>query len=192
PQLRALAATLPPASRPGDYAQAVMDLGATICTPRKPACGLCPWSPSCRARALGIAAGLPRRTEKAPKPLRRGVAYLALRPDGAILVETRPPSGLLGGMLGLPGGPWTETGETEAPPFPAEWRPLEGEVRHTFTHFHLALRILAARTPPRAGDWRPWTPELERAMPTVMRKALRLARAALAPGRACSPEPPSR
>ncbi len=183
-ELRALAATLTPAARPGDYAQAVMDLGATICTPRKPACALCPWSAPCRARARGLVAELPRRAEKAPKPLRRGAVYVGLREDGAILVETRAAAGLLGGMLGLPGGAWTGNGEAAAPPFAAGWRELSAEVRHTFTHFHLALRVSVARVPRTAApaaDWRPWTPELERAMPTVMRKALRLARKDLLP-----------
>lgn len=184
PELRALAAALTPRARPGDYAQAVMDLGATICTPRNPACALCPWAPPCRARARGDAAALPRRSAKPAKPLRRGTVYLARRDDGAVLVETRPATGLLGGMLGLPGGPWTGTGAAATPPFAADWLDLPAVVRHTFTHFHLALRIAAARAPRDAapdGDWRPWTPELERAMPTVMRKALRLARSGLPP-----------
>jgi A/G-specific adenine glycosylase len=101
--LRAQAARLTPEHRPGDYAQAVMDLGATICTPRRPACGLCPWSGPCAGRRRGIAAELPRKRPKPEKPTRLGIAYLALRPDGAVLLERRPPRGLLGGMLGLPG-----------------------------------------------------------------------------------------
>lgn len=180
PELRARAATLTPERRPGDYAQAVMDLGATICTPRKPACAICPWAPPCRARAAGLAADLPRRTPKPAKPLRRGAVFLALRDDGSVLVETRPDRGLLGGMIGLPGGDWTESGDAARPPFPADWRPLAAEVRHTFTHFHLTLAVAVAHAGPDAaphGDWRPWTPALETAMPTVMRKALRLARA---------------
>lgn len=178
PALRALAARLTPARRPGDYAQAVMDLGATICTPRKPACAPCPWAAPCRARAAGLAADLPRRSPKPAKPIRRGTAWLARRSDGAVLVETRPPRGLLGGMLGLPGDAWAEAPAPAAPPFPAAWRDL-GEVRHTFTHFHLILRVATAEiaaTAAPAGDWRPFTADLERALPSVMRKALRLAR----------------
>ncbi len=183
PQLHALAAALTPMDRPGDYAQAVMDLGATICTPRAPACGRCPWQDACRARAAGIAAELPRRAPKPAKPLRRGIAYLALRED-AVLIETRPERGLLGGMLGLPCGDWTEGASRPRPPFAADWRPTGLEVRHTFTHFHLTLSIEIARMPagfaPPAGRFHPVTPALEHALPTVMRKALRLGLSAVA------------
>jgi A/G-specific adenine glycosylase len=177
PRLRTLARELTPVRRPGDYAQAVMDLGATVCTPRNPACGLCPWRGPCRARRSGIAAELPRRAPKPPKPVRRGIAYLALRADGAVLVEERPARGLLGGMLGLPGTAWTEAAPPAAPPFAADWRDLGVEVRHTFTHFHLLLRLAGARVPggfePPTGAFRP-AAGLDAAMPSVMRKALRL------------------
>lgn len=178
--LRALAARLTPAERPGDYAQAVMDLGATICAPRAPACGICPWVAPCASRRLGIAADLPRKAPKAAKPTRRGIAYLARRPDGAVLVERRPERGLLGGMLGLPGSDWAETSPAPRPPLPADWRDLGVEARHTFTHFHLRLTILGARVgPDAAGDFRP-AEDAAAAMPTVMRKALRLGLDALA------------
>ena len=159
-----------------------MDLGATVCTPRSPACGICPWMAPCQGRRLGLAAGLPRRGEKPAKPVRHGTAWLALRADGAVLVETRPPSGLLGGMLGLPSDTWAEIPPPPRPPFAAPWRDL-GEVRHTFTHFHLVLRLKGARlardAPAGPGTWRaamPLLPEL----PSVMRKALRLGLPALA------------
>jgi A/G-specific adenine glycosylase len=176
PRLRALAAGLTPSARPGDYAQAVMDLGATICTPRSPACGICPWMAGCAGRRAGIAATLPRRSEKPARPVRHGTAWLALRADGAVLVETRPPSGLLGGMLGLPGDAWAERPAPAHPPFAADWRDL-GEVRHTFTHFHLILRLRGARVP--AGFSQPFgafrpAADLAPALPSVMRKALRL------------------
>lgn len=172
--LRALAAALTPTERPGDYAQGVMDLGATICTPRAPACGLCPWSDPCRARRLGIAQSLPRKAPKAAKPVRRGIAWLALRADGAVLAERRPARGLLGGMLGLPGSDWTEGDPSARPPFAADWRDLGIEVRHTFTHFHLRLAVHAARVGVEApGAFYP-AAELDAALPTVMRKALRL------------------
>ncbi|TPE52266.1 A/G-specific adenine glycosylase [Amaricoccus solimangrovi] len=172
-RLRALAAEITPRERPGDYAQAIMDLGATICTPRAPACGLCPWRADCAARALGIAAELPRKAAKAAKPTRLGIAYLALRPDGTVLVERRPEKGLLGGMLGLPGGAWGAEA-VAAPPFAADWRDLGVEARHTFTHFHLRLRLMGARVPAvTPGDFRP-RDGLAEAMPTVMRKALAL------------------
>ncbi len=176
--LRRRAAALTPDARPGDYAQAVMDLGATICTPRAPACGLCPWSGDCAARAAGIAAQLPRKTPKPDKPIRRGVAWLAVRADGAVLLETRPGTGLLGGMLGLPGPAWTEGAPTAAAaPFPADWRLARIEVRHTFTHFHLRLAVRVAQVgqdfAPPIGRFHPGGEALVSALPTVMRKALR-------------------
>jgi A/G-specific adenine glycosylase len=171
--LRALAARLTPTERPGDYAQAVMDLGATICTPRNPVCGLCPWSEPCEARRLGIAADLPRKTAKALKPIRHGVAYLAIRSDGAVLVETRPPRGLLGGMLGLPGTDWAEAAPQPRPPLPATWRPA-GEVRHTFTHFHLVLQVETARVAAATAPDADWRDPAGLSLPTVMAKALKL------------------
>ena len=112
PEIRDAAARLTPGDRPGDHAQAVMDLGATICTPRAPACGICPWRDPCAGRAAGVAADLPAKAPKKAKPLRHGHVYVARRSDGAWLLETRPGSGLLGGMLGWPGSDW---GEAPAP-----------------------------------------------------------------------------
>ncbi|MBT0957818.1 A/G-specific adenine glycosylase [Alphaproteobacteria bacterium KMM 3653] len=182
PQLTALAAALTPAQRPGDYAQAVMDLGATICTPRSPACGICPWSAPCKARAQGIAAELPKKTPKKPKPTRYGTVYLARRADGAWLLETRPDKGLLGGMLGWPGSDWAEDSPPSAPPFPADWRDAGAEVRHTFTHFHLILTVKLAEAPmgtnPTTGEWQRLAPA---SLPTVMRKAYDLAASVLPP-----------
>jgi A/G-specific adenine glycosylase len=178
PLLHELAAGLTPEARAGDYAQGVMDLGATICTPRRPACGICPWREPCAARAAGVAAELPRRAPKPLRPVRQGIAYLARRDDGAVLLETRAPTGLLGGMLGLPGTGWAEAAPEPAPPFAAEWREARGEVRHTFTHFHLRLRVDVARVPlgfaPPAGRFYPPGENPGRALPTVMRKALAL------------------
>jgi A/G-specific adenine glycosylase len=172
PELVARADSLTPAQRPGDYAQAVMDLGATICTPRNPACGICPWMTICTARANGIAADLPRKSPKPDKPTRLGQVWIGHRTD-ALLVERRPDKGLLGGMLGFPGDAWDGAGG-EAPA-PADWLHI-GEIRHTFTHFHLVLRVHVARIDanPRRGEWAP----LARAsdLPTVMRKAWDLAR----------------
>lgn len=177
PALRAGAAALTPEGRAGDYAQAVMDLGATICTPRTPLCGACPVRAFCAARANGSAAELPRKAPKAPKPLRRGFAYIARRADGALLLERRPGRGLLGGMLGWPGSDWAEN-PAENPPFAAEWKALAGEVRHTFTHFHL---VLSLRSAPLPDDIRPAGLEIVPAhrfrvsdLPTVMRKAYAL------------------
>ncbi len=183
PRLRALAARLTPELRPGDYAQGVMDLGATVCTPRSPVCGLCPWWRDCAGRRAGIAADLPRRAAKRAKPVRVGTAYLGLRADGAVLVEERPARGLLGGMLGLPTTDWTAAEPAPRPPVPAEWRDAGGEVRHTVTHFHLRLRLAWARVEgsAAASELR-FVPaaELEAAMPTLMRKALRQGLAAAA------------
>ncbi len=172
-QLTALAAVHTPHHRPGDYAQAVMDLGATICTPRSPACGICPLRPRCLARQNGTAADLPRKSPKKVQPTRLGLVYVGRRADGAWLLETRPPQGLLGGMLGFPGSDWSDD-PVPAPPTPADWQDIGAEARHTFTHFHLRLTILTATLPqdctPLRGhfvahhDFRP------AALPTVMRK----------------------
>jgi A/G-specific adenine glycosylase len=173
PELTARAAQHTPATRPGDYAQAVMDLGATICTPRNPACGICPLRTPCLARQNGTALLLPAKTPKKTPPTRLGFVYVARRPDGAWLMETRPPSGLLGGMLAFPTSDWSDA-PAPAPPADADWHDIGAEARHTFTHFHLRLTILAATLPhdttPMRGhfvaapDFRP------AALPTVFRK----------------------
>ncbi|SHI79752.1 A/G-specific adenine glycosylase [Wenxinia saemankumensis] len=183
-ELNARAAELTPARRPGDHAQAVMDLGATICTPRNPACGICPWRGACAARAAGTQAELPRKAPRKAKPLRHGIAWIGRRADGAWLLERRPETGLLGGTLGWPGTDWTEAppggaspgGESSdgAPPAPAAWH-AAGEVRHTFTHFHLVLDIRAADLPegcaPARGEFVAAAAFDPAALPTLMRKA---------------------
>ncbi|MDH2326654.1 A/G-specific adenine glycosylase [Cereibacter sp. SYSU M97828] len=174
PEITRLAAELTPVLRSGDYAQAVMDLGATICTPRSPACGICPWMDPCEARAEGVQAALPRKAAKTAKPVREGTVWLARRGDQWLL-ETRPERGLLGGMPGWPGDGWDNAGG-EAP-LDADWRSI-GEVRHTFTHFHLILTVMFAEATgnPRRGDFR----EVRAGdLPTVMRKAFDLAKVAL-------------
>ena len=182
PILKDLAARLTPAQRPGCYAQAVMDLGATICTPRSPACGICPLRVMCRASAVGIAAELPRKAPKKRVPTRHGIAYLVRRADGAMLLETRPETGLLGGMLGWPGSDWAETPPAEAPPLATVWHDPAREVRHTFTHFHLRLALRLAcvgqdATPDR-GEFLPRAIFRPANLPTVMRKAWDLAQGA--------------
>ncbi len=173
--LRAHAAALTPETRPGDYAQAVMDLGATLCSPRNPACGICPWRTPCKARQEGIAAELPKKTPKAAKPVRRGVIYFAQRTDGAVLLETRPPKGLLGGMLGLPGTEWQEEMPEGKPPVKADWAISPEAVRHTFTHFHLILDLAHASLPQGTdvpqGSFRNVKDVPPQNLPTVMRKA---------------------
>ena len=172
--LKGKATLLTPRVRPGDYAQAVMDLGATLCTPKSPACGICPLRDPCFGRAAGTQADLPRETPKKPKPTRYGHVYIAQRTDGAMLLERRPDKGLLGGMLGWPGSDWSET-PAETPPIPARWQEVPGEVRHTFTHFHLILRVWTTDLPKGSAPenllmlekhhFRPSD------LPTVMRKA---------------------
>ncbi|MCP5073451.1 MAG: A/G-specific adenine glycosylase [Rhodobacteraceae bacterium] len=178
--LRTLARTLTDDVRPGDYAQAVMDLGATVCTPRSPACGICPWSHHCQARVAGQAQSYPRRAVKTPKPVRYGVAYVVIREDGAVLLERRPDKGLLGGMLGWPGGEWREEIPVGKPPVEAEWRTPPAEVRHTFTHFHLRLSVrvgqVLAGVQPRIGAFYSSDEFAAGSLPTVMRKVWNLAR----------------
>lgn len=179
PELTELATTLTPQNRPGDYAQAVMDLGATICSPRNPACGICPWRKPCKAREMGTAAELPKKTPKKPKPIRHGVVYIAKRVDGAYLLERRPDSGLLGGMLGWPGSDWTEGAAPEhAAPIRAEWKTLNGEARHTFTHFHLRLTVKTALVPMDRNVKEGFFVEADEFdvsdLPTAMRKAYAL------------------
>src|SRR6056297_420251 len=183
PKLTQAAATLTPEARAGDYAQAVMDLGATVCTPKNPACGICPWMGACAARAAGVQAELPYKTPKKPKPTRLGIAYVAQRADGAYLLETRPEKGLLGGMLGWPGSDWNDAPDP-APPIPADWHDVGEEARHTFTHFHLRLVIKVAQVPqeamPKRGAFLPKATFRPSDLPTVMRKVFDLAQGALA------------
>ena len=168
--------------RPGDYAQAVMDLGATICTPKNPACGICPVRPSCAANAAGTQTELPKKTPKKPKPTRQGIAYIARRSDGAWLLETRPDKGLLGGMLGWPTTQWSDT-PPDAAPLGADWTELNVTARHTFTHFHLILRVQTAVLPleasPDRGQFIAEHVFDPAALPTVMQKAYTLAAATL-------------
>jgi A/G-specific adenine glycosylase len=183
-EIHARAAELVPETRAGDYAQAMMDLGATVCTPRKPLCVICPLTRNCRALKLGIAESLPRRAPKVEKPTRRGLAFVLARKDGAVLLRKRPTKGLLGGMDEVPSSPWREGKFVPAdaladPPVPARWTLLEGLVRHTFTHFHLELSVArATATTDRLAKLLPgsaWcTLDLldDRALPTVMRKVI--------------------
>lgn len=179
--LRELADTLTPQTRSGDYAQAVMDLGATVCTPRNPDCGICPWSGLCEGRKQGIAAGLPRKAEKAARPNRYGTAFWIVH-DGSVLLRQRPPKGLLGGMTEIPSTPWRETPwpATEAiphAPVPGQpWHTVNGTVHHTFSHFHLELTILTVTVKQdecRNGFWTAPEHFKTQALPSVMRKVIR-------------------
>ncbi|WP_093992673.1 A/G-specific adenine glycosylase [Flavimaricola marinus] len=179
PELTALATEHTPVERAGDYAQSVMDLGATICTPRNPACGICPLRDPCAARIAGTAPDLPRKTPKKLKPTRHGIAYVVRRDDGAWLLETRPPKGLLGGMLGWPGSDWGDD-PAPAPPLEADWTTLPAQALHTFTHFHLKLTVQTATVGPEAtanrGQFVAQDQFQPADLPTVMRKVFDLTR----------------
>jgi len=181
PELKQLAAALTPEHRPGDYAQAVMDLGATICTPRKPKCLTCPWSQPCAGRIAGIAEELPKKKKKAPKPTRRGTAFWITNGRGEILLRRRPPRGLLGGMVEIPSSEWREEDQplnralAEAP-VRTRWIKLPGLVRHTFTHFHLELEIYRGRatgSKPIDCFWHPVEKMGEAGLPSVMAKIVK-------------------
>jgi A/G-specific adenine glycosylase len=179
-ELRRRAGEIASDVRPGDVAQALMDLGATVCRPRRPDCAACPWQEVCLARQAGVAGLLPRRTPRTPRPLRRGLAFLVTRGDGAILFRRRL-SGLLGGLHELPSSPWSE-GALELDvalrhaPVAAEWRFHATPVRHTFTHFQLELTLAeAAADGISSGLWCPADQLHRLALPTVMKKLLRLA-----------------
>lgn len=181
PQIKALAAELADSHRPGDYAQALMDLGATVCAPRSPDCTRCPWRSDCAAQHAGTQTRYPLKEKKKPKPVRRGVCFHVLC-DGAIWLRRRPEAGLLGAMMEVPGTDWSEAGPDEAEvisetPFEAKWSDA-GKVRHVFTHFELQLTVMTAHAP---DDWQPDEGvlhplfELEEAgLPSVMMKAAKL------------------
>ncbi len=184
PWIRSLAQAIVPQRRAGDFAQAMMDLGATICTPRSPNCGNCPWAEHCAGRKVGIAASLPRRKAKAATPTRYGTVFWIERQDGAVLLRRRPEKGLLGGMMEVPSTGWTGSPPRDAKasaPVLASWKKLNGKVEHTFTHFHLELSVLKSegvtdRALCQSGGYR-WVPRqalAAEALPTVMRKVVAL------------------
>jgi A/G-specific adenine glycosylase len=186
PILRGHAAALTPRRRPGDYAQAVMDLGATICTPRKPRCMLCPWARACAAHRTDDAERLPLKRAKPARPTRHGVAFWVLRDDGAILIRKRAAEGLLGGLMEIPSTPWVEapwqaTAALAHAPDGVGWRLLEGSVGHTFTHFHLELAILVGQGSGLVGEgiWVHPDRLSDHALPTVMKKLVKHAQAGL-------------
>ena len=189
PELRRLARELTPQRRAGDFAQAMMDLGATICTPKKPACVFCPWIDSCIGRAGGEAETFPRKIPKREGALRRGAAFVVQRADGFLLVRTRRAKGLLGGMTEVPTTEWSPDfddtcAREHAPHFGSSkrrkivaWRRLAGMVRHVFTHFPLELSVYATELPPgtQAPEGMRWIPIAEiagEALPSVMRKVI--------------------
>jgi A/G-specific adenine glycosylase len=171
-----------PSARTGDFAQALMDLGASICTPKSPACALCPWNACCLAHVQGNPESFPRKAEKATGQLRRGAAFVVRRSDGALLVRTRPAKGLLGAMTEVPTSAWSGDFDerlalAEAPLARRRWRRVPGVVSHTFTHFPLELAVfvtnVAKDTPAPAGTrWTPIATLADEALPSLMRKVI--------------------
>ncbi len=177
--IRERVGALTPADRPGDFAQAMMDLGATICTPRNPRCMLCPLADHCAARPLGPER-FPVKPAKAAKPQRRGRAFW-IAADGKVWLVRRAASGMLGGMRALPDDGWNARGDGQAePPLKGPWQP-GGVVRHSFTHFDLDLQLMLysgndwARLAKMAGEWWPLDRLDEAGLPTLFAKAARLA-----------------
>lgn len=179
PAIRAKMQALTPSERPGDFAQAMMDLGAGICTPKRPACIICPVNDNCQALKTGEPELFPVKAPKKDKPVRLGAAFVAISSDNEIYLQSRAETGLLGGMAQVPTTAWTARidGDTriDAAPFPADWTPT-GKITHVFTHFELRLSIykadgIAAR--PGVGGWWVKVENLhQEALPTVMKKAI--------------------
>jgi A/G-specific adenine glycosylase len=184
PEIRRLTNSIAPQNRHGDFAQALMDLGATICTPKSPACVLCPWMNDCKARKRGDQEIFPRKAPKREGALRRGAAFVALRANGQVLLRTRPSSGLLGGMSEVPGGEWSAEfdvtkARAAAPRFKrkVEWHRRVGVVTHVFTHFPLQLTVFTASVPrdtsaPGGARWVALADLPGEALPNVMRKVI--------------------
>jgi A/G-specific adenine glycosylase len=156
-------------SSPGDFAQALFDLGATVCTPRSPSCMVCPWRDGCAAHARGLSADLPRKAKRAARPVRRGTVFVMQDRSGMIGLRRRPPRGLLGGMLEVPGTDWEATAPPPVPPCAAHWLDA-GTIIHVFTHFELRLTVKAGRVAALPGGIVAAPPDTP--LPTVMRKAL--------------------
>ncbi len=179
PEIRRLMQLLTPGKRPGDFAQAMMDLGATICTPKRPACVICPLNDNCEALKTTDPEFFPVKAPKKDKPVRLGAAFIAVSADGEVYLRGRAQTGLLGGMTEVPTTEWTSRidGETgiDAAPFGAQWVP-SGTITHIFTHFELRLTIYAARNVRKPAGRDGWWISVENldneALPTVMKKAI--------------------
>ena len=165
-QIEEIVAAMTPDDRPGDFAQAMMDLGATICRPREPRCAACPLNRDCAAFASGKPDSFPAPKAKAARPLRHGIAYWIER-DGAVWLVRRPAKGMLGGMAALPGTDWTEI-----PKHPDSR--LLGRVHHVFTHFALDLDLVETDAPDGEGWWHPIDRIADAGLPTLYRRAAEL------------------
>lgn len=179
PEIKEKADAIWPEKRSGDFAQGLMDLGATICRPKAPMCLLCPLATHCDAHQSGRAEAFPKKAPKKAKPFRKGAAFALVNGKGEMLFERRPEKGLLGGMLGLPGTPWAEEMPDDVflhAPAKAKWTCV-GAATHTFTHFHLTLDVYTARAPKgfRCKSDQQWIAPGKARLPTVMKKALNLA-----------------
>ena len=174
--IAALTDTITPDARAGDFAQAMMDLGSGICTPKSPKCLLCPLAVDCAALKSGDPASFPRRASKAARPARVGTVFVAIAKGKKVLLRTRPPKGLLGGMSEFPGTEWTTGSQSDAldsAPLAAQWTEA-GHVDHVFTHFSLRLRVLraevSAKKMPDDGRWVDIDALSQEALPSLMRK----------------------
>jgi A/G-specific adenine glycosylase len=189
PEIRAAARDLAPERDAGDFAQAMMDLGATVCTPRAPACETCPWNTLCEGRKRGIADELPRRAARKARPLRRGATLVLLSEDGEVYLERRAGKGLLAGMHGTPVTSFEAEPTVDIASLAPAGLPLSrlaAPVIHTFTHFDLELQVYVARTKGRAptglgGEWAPLGKLASFALPTLFRKVIRAAVASAEP-----------
>lgn len=180
-QIAELVGEMMPLKRPGDFAQAMMDLGAMVCRPNSVDCPSCPWSEGCRASLAGTWEQYPVKIPKKHKPTRQGIAFWLVREDGAIYLRRRPEKGLLGGMTEIPSTdwreePWTLMEAARHAPSDSEWHEVPGEVTHTFTHFHLRLSLVAGIAKPNEMNNEIWCRRdqfSEYALPTVMKKLVR-------------------
>jgi A/G-specific adenine glycosylase len=175
-EIRAAVERLTPEHRPGDFAQAMMDLGASICAVRNPACGKCPWEQGCQAHEGGFAQDLPVKLPKAARPLKRATAYVILSPGGDVLLRRRPPSGLLGGLYETPSTEWG-AGFAGAKGSPVRGGHVadKGVIRHGFTHFELELQVMRVEADcpaPQGSVWAPLSRLAQFGLPTLIRKVL--------------------
>jgi len=174
PIIRKLAAVLADPMRPGDYGQAVMDLGATICTPRTPACEQCPWARWCQAHKVGDMTDFPKKAPKKERPVRHGHAFVLVR-DGAVWLRRRDEAGLLGGMMEVPTSAWADVSPSLEWPVPADWVRSAADVRHVFTHFELRLSVHTAHIaapPDLEGRWVDIGDFGNEALPSLFKKVL--------------------